>query len=133
MFRPHRAREQRLLQRGSTCLRDVCASTARRISRASVSLERTIVTSCNAYVTMSDMPSPRHDTLIKLFSDRAQLAVEILRDLMVEEVPDTPLNRQEESTFNTRPSDDLEADLVLVLLPPQEPAHAINVENQQDK
>ncbi|MBN6053462.1 hypothetical protein JYK22_16090 [Nonomuraea sp. RK-328] len=41
--------------------------------------------------------------------------------------------RVEDSTFNTRTSDDIEADLVLVLGPPQAPAHAIIVEVQQDK
>ncbi|NUW34968.1 hypothetical protein HTZ77_26570 [Nonomuraea sp. SMC257] len=41
--------------------------------------------------------------------------------------------RLEQSTFNTRPSDDIEADLVIVLGPPQTPAHAIIVEIQQDK
>ncbi|NUW45238.1 hypothetical protein HT134_34720 [Nonomuraea rhodomycinica] len=41
--------------------------------------------------------------------------------------------RLEDSTFNTRPSDDIEADLVLVLGPPRTPAHAIIVEIQQDK
>ncbi|MEV0352962.1 hypothetical protein AB0H88_45015 [Nonomuraea sp. NPDC050680] len=79
------------------------------------------------------MPSPRHDTLIKLFADRPELAVEILRDFLGADLPATPLIRREASTFNTRPSDDIEADLVLVLGPPQTPAHAIIVEIQQDK
>ncbi|MEV1239323.1 hypothetical protein [Nonomuraea sp. NPDC049750] len=79
------------------------------------------------------MPSPRHDTLIKLFADRPQLAVEILRDFLGADLPATPLIRREASTFNTRPSDDIEADLVLVLGPPQSPVHAIIVEIQQDK
>jgi len=57
---------------------------------------------CN--VTMSAMPSPRHDTLIKLFADRPQLAVEILRDFLGADLPATPLIRRETSTFNTRPS-----------------------------
>lgn len=79
------------------------------------------------------MPSPRHDALIRLFKDRPQLAVDILRDLMEVELPDTALTQVEDSTFNTRPSDDIEADLVLVLGPPRDPAHAIIVEIQQDK
>ncbi|MFI6788287.1 hypothetical protein ACIBG4_13255 [Nonomuraea sp. NPDC050383] len=79
------------------------------------------------------MPSPRHDALIRLFSNRPQLAVEVLRDLLGMHLPATPLIRLEECTFNTRPSDDIEADLVLVLGPPQAPAHAIIVEIQQDK
>ncbi|MBG0825233.1 hypothetical protein HS048_31580 [Planomonospora sp. ID91781] len=41
--------------------------------------------------------------------------------------------RLENTTFNTRPSDDIEADLVVVLGPPTGPAHAIIVEIQQDK
>ncbi|MEV4117138.1 hypothetical protein AB0J64_56745, partial [Nonomuraea sp. NPDC049695] len=79
------------------------------------------------------MPSPRHDALTKLFKYRPELAVEILRDLLDVDLPDTSLIRTEDSTFNTRPSDDIEADLVLVLGPPQEPTHAIIVEIQQDK
>ncbi|MFI6712630.1 hypothetical protein ACIBF7_39745 [Nonomuraea sp. NPDC050478] len=79
------------------------------------------------------MPSPRHDALIQLFKDRPELAVEILRDLKGVEIPTTPLIRVEDSTFNTRPSGDLEADVVVVLGPPNEPAHAIVVEIQHDK
>ncbi|WP_228010400.1 RpnC/YadD family protein [Nonomuraea phyllanthi] len=82
---------------------------------------------------MSIMPSPRHDTLIKLFNDRPSLVVEILRDLMDVNLPDTPLVRIEKTTFNTRPSDDIEADLVMTLGPPQNPAHGVIVEIQQDK
>ncbi|GIH78905.1 hypothetical protein [Planobispora longispora] len=78
------------------------------------------------------MPSPQHDSLIDLFRDRPQLAVELLRDLLGHDLPTTTLVREENSTFNTRPSDDLEADLVLVLGPPQAPAHAIVVEIQKD-
>jgi hypothetical protein len=59
--------------------------------------------------------------------------VDILHDLMDVDLPATPLVRVESNTFNTRPSDDFEADLVIVLGPPQEPAHAIIVEAQQDK
>ncbi len=79
------------------------------------------------------MPSPPHDALIQMISERPQLAVDILRDLMGVDVPATPLIRVEDSTFNTRPSGDFEADLVLVMGPPQSPAHAIIVEIQQDK
>ncbi|MEU8319924.1 hypothetical protein AB0C33_16310 [Nonomuraea sp. NPDC048881] len=43
------------------------------------------------------------------------------------------LVRQEDRLFNTRPSDDIEPDLGIVLGPPQSPAHAIIVEIQQDK
>ncbi|MFG1707988.1 hypothetical protein ACFLIM_32745 [Nonomuraea sp. M3C6] len=78
------------------------------------------------------MPSPRHDALVKLFTGRPQLTVEILRDLMGVDLPATPLAQMEKSTFNTRPSDDIEADLVITLGPPQTPAHAIIVEIQQD-
>ncbi|WP_344981826.1 hypothetical protein, partial [Streptosporangium fragile] len=79
------------------------------------------------------MPSPQHDSLIQLFRDRPQLAVEILRDLLGQDLPATPLIRLESPTFNTRPSDDIEADLVIVLGPPPSPAHAVIVEIQQDK
>ncbi|MGP3956269.1 hypothetical protein ACTWPT_09760 [Nonomuraea sp. 3N208] len=48
-------------------------------------------------------------------------------------MPATPLIRVEDSTFNTRRSDDIEADLLLVLGSPQAPVHAIIVEIQQDK
>ncbi|GAA3157734.1 hypothetical protein GCM10010486_24750 [Nonomuraea roseoviolacea subsp. carminata] len=82
---------------------------------------------------MGAMPSPRHDALVRLFSSRPELVVEVLRDLLGVELPATPLIRLEKSTFNTRPSDDIEADLVIVLGPPQAPAHAIIVEIQQDK
>ncbi|WP_344855493.1 hypothetical protein [Planomonospora alba] len=79
------------------------------------------------------MPSPRHDALIRLFRGRPQLAVEILRDLLGQDLPTTPLVRLESTTFNTRPSDAIEADLVLVMGPPADPAHAVIVEVQQDR
>jgi hypothetical protein len=82
---------------------------------------------------MSDIPSIAHDTLVRLFHDRPQLAVEILQDLMEVNLPATSLARVESNTFNTRPSDDIEADLVIVLGPPQAPAHVIIVEIQNDK
>ncbi|WP_433510261.1 hypothetical protein ACQP2T_41185 [Nonomuraea sp. CA-143628] len=79
------------------------------------------------------MPSPPHDALVNLFANRPQLAVEILRDYLGADLPVTPLIRRESSTFNTRPSDDLESDLVFVMGPPQKPVHAIIVEVQRDK
>ncbi|GAB2461027.1 hypothetical protein GCM10027187_31240 [Streptosporangium sandarakinum] len=79
------------------------------------------------------MPSPTHDSLIELFRDRPQLAVEVLRDLLGQDLPVTPLARAENFTFNTRPSDDIEPDLVVVLGPPPSPAHVIIVEIQKDK
>ncbi|MBB5773862.1 hypothetical protein [Nonomuraea jabiensis] len=82
---------------------------------------------------MSVMPSHRHDALISLFRDSPRLAVDILRDVLEVELPVTPVVRLESTTFNTRPSDDIEADLVIVLGPPQAPVHAIIVEIQQDK
>ncbi|MEV4113564.1 hypothetical protein [Nonomuraea sp. NPDC049695] len=79
------------------------------------------------------MSSPRHDALINMFADRPQLAVEILRDFMGVDLPDTLL-WVEKTTFNTRRSDDIEADLVITLGPPQSPpVHAIILEIQQDK
>ncbi|MBF8191200.1 hypothetical protein ITP53_36925 [Nonomuraea sp. K274] len=41
--------------------------------------------------------------------------------------------RLEDKTFNTRTSDDFDADVVVALGPPQSPAHAIIVEVQNDK
>ncbi|MEO3800756.1 hypothetical protein [Nonomuraea sp. B1E8] len=79
------------------------------------------------------MPSPRHDTLVKLFHDRPSLVVDILRDLMGVNLPHTTLVQIEKTTFNTRPSDDIEADVVLTLGPTPSPAHAVIVEIQQDK
>ncbi|UBU16074.1 RpnC/YadD family protein [Nonomuraea gerenzanensis] len=57
---------------------------------------------------------------------------EILRDLMRVELPDTPLIQEEDRTFNTRTSDDIEPDLVFTLGPKQSPVHVIIVEVQQD-
>ncbi|MBE1587264.1 hypothetical protein ACFPOI_02420 [Nonomuraea angiospora] len=68
-----------------------------------------------------------------MFNERPQLVVEVLRDLLGVELPATPLVRLEKTTFNTRRSDDIESDVVVVLGPPQAPAHAIIVEVQQDK
>ncbi|MFI7226962.1 hypothetical protein ACIBO5_27435 [Nonomuraea angiospora] len=68
-----------------------------------------------------------------MFNERPQLVVEVLRDLLGVELPATPLVRLEKTTFNTRRSDDIESDVVVVLGPPQSPAHAIIVEVQQDK
>ncbi|MFC4006165.1 hypothetical protein ACFOY2_02955 [Nonomuraea purpurea] len=68
-----------------------------------------------------------------MFTDQPRLVVEILRDLMGVELPNTPLIQIEERTFNTRTSDDIESDLVFSLGPPQSPAHAVIVEIQQDK
>ncbi|MEV4578054.1 hypothetical protein AB0K16_32885 [Nonomuraea jabiensis] len=59
--------------------------------------------------------------------------MEVLRDLLGVELPATPLVRLEKATFNTRRSDDIESDVVVVLGPPEPPAHAIIVEVQQDK
>ncbi|MFG1948804.1 hypothetical protein [Nonomuraea sp. NPDC048826] len=79
------------------------------------------------------MPSPRHDALIQLFKDRPELAVEILRDLRGVEMPATALIRVEDSASSDLPSGELEADVVVVLGPPNQPAHAIVVEVQHDK
>ncbi|WP_431924773.1 hypothetical protein [Nonomuraea jabiensis] len=56
-----------------------------------------------------------------------------MRDLLGVELPATPLVRVEKSSFNTRRSDDIKSDLILVLGPPQTAAHAIILEVQQDK
>ncbi|MFD0478703.1 hypothetical protein ACFQ0B_68810 [Nonomuraea thailandensis] len=57
---------------------------------------------------------------------------EILRDLLHVELPATSIIQEEERTFNTRISDDIEPDLVFTLGPRQSPLHAIIVEVQQD-
>src|SRR5262245_59552969 len=79
------------------------------------------------------MPTARHDALSRLFRDRPQTAVEILRDHMGMPLPRTPLVRVEDGTFSTRPSDTLDADVVVVLGAPRDPRHAIIVEIQNDK
>ncbi|GAA3642725.1 hypothetical protein GCM10022224_001340 [Nonomuraea antimicrobica] len=68
-----------------------------------------------------------------MFNDRPKLAVEILRNQMGVDLPDNLEVRRESNTFNTRPSDDIDADVVLSMGPRQEPVHAIIVEVQQDK
>ncbi|WP_230465475.1 hypothetical protein [[Actinomadura] parvosata] len=79
------------------------------------------------------MPSPPHDALVQMFSDNPHLAVELLRDIVKVDLPDTPAIQQEERTFNTRISDDIEADLVFTLGPAQCPQHVIIVEIQQGR
>lgn len=68
-----------------------------------------------------------------MFTEQPELAVRILRDHMGVPLPDTPLVRQEERTFNTRSSDDFDADVVLSLGPHTSPLHAVIIEVQQDK
>lgn len=77
------------------------------------------------------MPSPRHDTLVKLFADRPQLVTKILRDLLGADLPDTPLIRRENASFNTRNSVDIASDLIFTMGAPQSAAHAVIVEMQQ--
>ncbi|GAA2821855.1 hypothetical protein [Nonomuraea rubra] len=78
------------------------------------------------------MPSPSHDALVQLFSDRPQLVTEILRDLIHAQLPDTAIIQEEERTFNTRISEDIEPDLVFTMGPKQSPVHVIIGEVQQD-
>ncbi|MFC5823798.1 hypothetical protein [Nonomuraea insulae] len=91
------------------------------------------VTSCACHVTMGAMPSPRHDALVEMFSDHPHVVVEILRDLIGVELPETTPIQQEERTFNTRNSDDIEVDLIFTLGPQPRPWRAILVEIQLDK
>ncbi|MFI6480218.1 hypothetical protein ACIBH1_19940 [Nonomuraea sp. NPDC050663] len=79
------------------------------------------------------MPTPQHDALRQLFLDRPELAIEVLRDLLAVELPETPLIRVESPTFNTRNSDDIETDGTLVLGPPHEPSLGIAIEVQRDR
>lgn len=58
--------------------------------------------------------------------------MEILRSLGVD-LPESPFIREENATFNTRPSDDLARDLVLIVGPPQQPLCGIVIEPQGDK
>ena len=79
------------------------------------------------------MPSPRHDTINRLFRERPELAVEVLRDLVDVDVPLTGPVRLESNDFNDRPSKDFQPDTVITIGPPTAPVHGIVVEVQQDK
>ncbi|MCW2911996.1 MAG: hypothetical protein JWN52_64, partial [Actinomycetia bacterium] len=79
------------------------------------------------------MPSPRHDSLNRLFRDRPELAAEILCDLYGVDLPEQAGARVEPNDFNTRPSDDFTPDTVITVGPPQLPFLGIIVEIQQDK
>ncbi|MFG1945147.1 hypothetical protein [Nonomuraea sp. NPDC048826] len=68
-----------------------------------------------------------------MFADGPQLVLKILRDLLGVDLPDTPLIRRENASFNTRNSEDIASDLVFTLGPPQNIAHAVIVEIQQDQ
>jgi hypothetical protein len=79
------------------------------------------------------MPSSWHDTVNELFKERPELAVEILRDLMgVDLPPGIPANLGP-SAFNTRPSNKLIADTIIIAGPIWEAAHGIVVEAQQKR
>ena len=79
------------------------------------------------------MPSPRHDTINRLFRERPELAVEVLRELVGVDVPLAGPVRLESNDFNDRPSKDFQPDTVIVIGPPRAPLHGIVVEVQQDK
>ncbi|WP_235030841.1 RpnC/YadD family protein [Nonomuraea solani] len=70
---------------------------------------------------------------MQLFKERPKLAVDILRDLKGIELPDTPLIQLEDNNFNSRTSDDFDADVVVAMGQAKEPLHAVIVEVQQDK
>jgi hypothetical protein len=84
-------------------------------------------------VTYRDVPSPRHDTINRMFRESPELAVEILRHLLGVDVPDDAPVRLESNDFNDRPSRDFKPDTVITVGPPQEPVHGIVVEVQQKK
>jgi hypothetical protein len=69
-------------------------------------------------VTMSGVPSPRSEALIRLFHNHPELAVEILYDLMGVHLPAHPATLLEPVEGD---------DVVLVMGPRQAPAHAIIV------
>ena len=79
------------------------------------------------------MPSPRHDSLVKMFAAGPQVVTTILRDLLGADLPATPLIRRENAVFNTRNSVDIASDLIFTLGPPEPAAHAVIVEVQQGK
>jgi hypothetical protein len=78
------------------------------------------------------MPSEWHDTVNELIEERPELAVEILRDLMGEPLPLGIPARTTSQVFNTRPSQDLVADKVVLVGTSKEVTHAIVVEAQKD-
>jgi hypothetical protein len=79
------------------------------------------------------VPSPRHDTINRLFRERPELAVEVLRELVGVDVPVAGPVRLESNDFNDRPSKDFQPDTVITIGPPQAPVHGIVVEVQQYK
>jgi hypothetical protein len=80
------------------------------------------------------MPSPWHDSVKQLFCEKPEFAVEILRDLMgVADLPAGLPARLESPSFNDRPSNDFEADAVVVAGPVWDPVRGIIVEVQQAK
>jgi hypothetical protein len=79
------------------------------------------------------MPSEWHDTVGELIEERPELAVEILRDLMhVDLPPGVPASTASE-VFNTRPSQDLVADKVVLAGTAHDVMHAIVVEAQRER
>jgi hypothetical protein len=79
------------------------------------------------------MPSPRHDTINRLFRDRPVLAVEILREQMGVDVPAAAPVRLESNDFNDRPAKDFQPDTVITVGAAHPPLHGIVVEVQQDR
>ncbi|MEV4563456.1 hypothetical protein AB0K12_06775 [Nonomuraea sp. NPDC049419] len=79
------------------------------------------------------MPSANHDALVKMMTERPALAVELLGTLKGAKLPETPLIRVENPSFSTRRSDDISADLVLIMGAPDHAFHAIIVEAQFDR
>ena len=78
------------------------------------------------------MPSEWHDTVGELIEERPGLVVEILRDLMGVGLPAGVPARTTSQVFNTRPSQDLVADKVVLVGTAHEVMHAVVVEAQKE-
>ncbi|NRQ37903.1 hypothetical protein HII36_39650 [Nonomuraea sp. NN258] len=79
------------------------------------------------------MPSVVHDTLNTLFRNRPELAVELLQHVYAMDFPPHTLVEVAGSDFNDRPSQDFQADTVVLVGPRQEPVHGVIVEVQRDR
>lgn len=78
------------------------------------------------------MPSPWHDTISNLVEERPGFIIEVARDwLDIDTTPGLP-GRLGPTVFNTRPSKDLIADMVVLAGPAYDVAHVVVVEAQQE-
>ncbi|MCL2586076.1 MAG: hypothetical protein FWE35_26885 [Streptosporangiales bacterium] len=78
------------------------------------------------------MPSPWHDSVTKIVDDDPDFAITLLRDVLgLEDVPRAH-GHLGPNVFNTRPSQDLIADQVVIVGRDQDPDHVIIVEAQKE-